>query len=143
MEESDRISLRKRDNRFMNLKSSLVFFSAGVILILFLFLMGAVPMGMLGTSQQQLQQEQQEQNNESNNDISSKGDDSQGQQQQLTTTMTTTTSSEAEEENSIIVPANTQAKPIDQMNCTELKEFAFSFEQGWGSAVALHDKKCS
>ena len=33
-----------------------------------------------------------------------------------------------------------ESKPIDQMDCAELKEFIFSFEDGWGSAVALHYK---
>lgn len=36
-----------------------------------------------------------------------------------------------------------QTKPIEDMDCTELKEFAMSFEKGWGNAVTLHDERCS
>ena len=127
----------------MNLKSSLVFFSAGIILILFLFLMGAVPINMLPESSQQ--QQQQEQNNDESNIAmpSSGGDGDEEGKQQLTTTTASTEEEEEEEEENIIIPTKTQTKPIDQMNCTELREFAFSFEEGWGSAVALHDERCS
>ena len=89
--------------------------------------MGAVPIDMLPESSQQ----QQEQNGESDPEMPLKDDGD--EEKQFAT---------AEEEN-IIIPTNTQTKPIDQMNCTELEEFAFSFEKGWGSAVALHDERCS
>ncbi len=115
----------------MNFKHLLVFFSAGIILILFLFLMGAVPMDIVLP---ELLQQQQEQNDETNTEMSSKGDVDEGGQQLTTTT---------EEEKNIIIPTKTQTKPIDQMDCTELKEFTSSFESGWGSAVALHDERCS
>lgn len=36
-----------------------------------------------------------------------------------------------------------QKKSIEEMNCIELKEFAMSFEKGWGNAVASHDERCS
>ncbi len=41
------------------------------------------------------------------------------------------------------ITIQTDSKPIEKMNCTELKEFAMSFEKGWGSAVPLYDEKCS
>lgn len=90
--------------------------------------MGAVPMDMLPESSQQ----QQEQNDELDTEMSPKNDDGDNDEE-LTT---------AVKEN-IIIPTKTQTKPINQMDCIELEEFAFSFEQGWGSAVALHDEKCS
>ena len=140
MEEHVAVPSRKRDSNSMNLKSSLVFFSAGIILILFLFLMGAVPINMLPESSQQ-QQQQEQNNDESNIEMPSNGGDGDEEgKQQLTTT---TESTEEEEEGNIIIPTNTQTKPIEEMNCIELREFAFSFEEGWGSAVALHDERCS
>ena len=36
----------------------------------------------------------------------------------------------------------TGKKLIDQMNCSELKEFITSFEKGWGSAISLYNENC-
>ena len=90
-----------------------MFFSAATILILFLFLIG-VPMSVVSESQQQA---------ESNPKMSSKRND------ELATEK--------------IIPMETNSKSINEMNCNELNEFIMSFEKGWGSAVALHDERCS
>ena len=103
----------------MNPKHSMVFFSVGVILILFLFLIG-IPMGMLPASPQQ------EQTDESDHEMSLKDD---GDKEQLT----------AEETMTI----HTESKPIEQMNCAELNQFITSFEKGWGGAIPLYGEKCS
>ena len=100
----------------MNSKHSIVFFSAGVILILGLFLVGIIPIGLMPEEAQQQQQEQ----------IGDKSIPEIPLQQ------------DNDDDGAVI----TQTKPIEQMDCDELKEFVMSFEKGWGSAISLYDEKC-
>ena len=88
----------------MNPKHSLVFFSAGVVLILGFVLIGVIPMNIISESNP---------------------DDDTGQ-------------SLTEE----IITIQTNSKPIEQMNCTELHEFIMSFEKGWGAAIPMYNEKC-
>ena len=104
----------------MNPKHSLVFFSGGVILILGFVLMGLIPMSVIPESSQQ------------HNTVES---DSKIQQQDNDENII-----QREDDDMVTL---SQTKPIEDLSCTELKEFAMSFEKGWGSAVALHDEKCS
>ena len=41
------------------------------------------------------------------------------------------------------ITIQTDSKPIDEMNCTELHEFILSFEKGWGDAIPTYNEKCS
>ncbi|MDH3394744.1 MAG: hypothetical protein OEL52_01155 [Nitrosopumilus sp.] len=101
----------------MNSKHSIVFFSAGVILILVLFLMD-VPMNVMPESLQN-------QIVESNLNVQQQDDD-----QNI-----------LQEEYDIIKPI--QKKFVEQMNCTELNQFILSFEKGWGSVIPMYNEKCS
>ncbi len=40
------------------------------------------------------------------------------------------------------ITLQTDSKPIEDMNCTELNEFILSFEKGWGAAISMYDEKC-
>ena len=113
----------------MTLKHSVVFFSAGVILILGLALIGIIPMGTnsnigVPESQQNIPIDAQMEL------ILQKIDDELILQ-------------DDDNADAAIIAKNIPAKPVDQMNCVELKEFIMSFEKGWGSAVAIYDEKCS
>ena len=41
------------------------------------------------------------------------------------------------------IPIQTESKPIENMDCTELNEFILSFEKGWGTAISMYNEKCS
>ena len=111
----------------MTIKYSVVFFSAGVILILGLVLIGIIPMSttsnIVPESQQNIPIDAQMELFTKQNDL----DENVPQN----------------DDGDSISVKNIPIKSIEEMNCTELKDFAMSFEKGWGSAVALHDEKCS
>jgi len=41
------------------------------------------------------------------------------------------------------ITIQTESKPIEEMDCKELKEFVMSFEKGWGATISLYNEKCS
>ena len=117
----------------MTFKQSAVFFSAGVILILGLALMGIMPIStsdIVPESQQNLAIDAeielipQQNDNENIVQVDDYDDDD----------------DDNTDDNSA---KNISVKPLEEMNCIELRKFAMSFETGWGSAVALHDEQCS
>ncbi len=110
----------------MNSKHSVVFFSAGVILILGLILMGFMPMNtsnIMPDSQQIIPIDEKivliSQQNGYDEKIIQDDKDNDGN-----------------------AGNNLFVKPIEEMDCTELREFAASFEKGWGSAISLYNEKC-
>jgi len=110
-----------KGNHFTSPKQSLVFFSAGIILILGLFLVG-IPMNVLPT----VSQESQEQNDEFDHGMSSKDDQN---NEQITVEK--------------IISMQIKVKPIKEMSCIELNQFILSFEKGWGAAITTYDERCS
>ena len=96
-----------------NPKHAMVFFSAGVILVLFLFLIG-ISMGMIVSPASQ--QQQQEQNNELlDHEESLKDDYDDKDKEQITA------------EKNYDSHKEDKSKPIKQMNCAELNKFIMSF----------------
>ena len=41
------------------------------------------------------------------------------------------------------ITIQTESKPIENMDCTELNEFILSFGKGWGAAIPMYNEKCS
>ena len=115
-------------------KHSLVFFSAGVIVILGLVLTGIIPMSMTSGNNIVIMPESRQnptihtefqiqlQENDPQNSLQEEEDDGDN----------------SSENNSNI----NIAKPIEEMSCTELNKLIMSFEKGWGAAIPLYDEKC-
>lgn len=107
-------------------KQSLVFFSAGVIVILGLILVGIIPMNM--TTSNIMPKSQQNPTIDTELEIQLQENDPQNPLQ--------------EEDNNVSENNNSIAKSIEEMNCVELNELIMSFEKGWGAAIPMYDEKC-